>query len=135
MKRDPDAPPLVHPTYRHLERPVRLSGLTLRQWTLLVGAGAVAYALAQLLPFSATYDLSVAVTIVGVPVAVALATADTGVSLPRYLRDALRWRRSRRIFQPGVRPTRAPAGYRTVPERAPEPPGLHDDRAAGGAAR
>jgi len=111
---DRDAPPLVHPTYRHLERPVRLSGLTLRQWVLLTGAGALAYALAQLLPFAGTYDLSIAVTLVGVPVAAMLASSDAGVSLPGYVRDVARWRRTARRFDPEVRPSRAPAGYRLL---------------------
>lgn len=124
--RDPQTPPLVHPTYRHLERPVRISGLTLRQWGLLVGAGAVAYVLAQLLPFSGTYDLSVAVTVVGVPVAVMLASADAGVSLPGYLRDAARWRRTARRLDPAVRPSKAPAGYRLLADRpTPSAPDQH----------
>jgi len=119
---DRDAPPLVHPTYRHLERPVRISGLTLRQWLLLTGAGALAYALAQLLPFSGTYNLSVAVTVVGVPIAAMLASSDAGVSLPGYARDIARWRRTARRFDPGVRPPRAPAGYRLLADRPTRAP-------------
>src|SRR3712207_4907839 len=62
-----EPPPLIHPTYRHLARPIRLAGLTITQWTLLATAVAAAWVTAALLPFSTTYNLSLAVTRFGTP--------------------------------------------------------------------
>jgi len=100
----------VHPAYRHLERRPRLAGLTLGQWSGLVAAALGAYALAKLLPFSATYDLSIATTLAGVPVAVSLAAGGSGVNVPAYLIAVVRWRRRAGLHLPGD-PIRPPAGY------------------------
>lgn len=88
---------LVHPTYRHLDRRIRLAGLPLGQWVQLLAAAAAAYALAQVLPFGATYDLSVAVTIAGVPVAAALA-AGTATNPLAVLAALARWRRLAKLY-------------------------------------
>lgn len=94
-----DANALVHPTYRHLDRPIRIGGLTLIHWTYLTVSGIIAWALAKLLPFSAAYDLSVALSLTGAPAAIAIA-ACTGERDPfRYLCDVIAWRRSAAIYR------------------------------------
>ncbi len=102
---------LVHPTYRHLERAVRLAGLTLWQWAALVGGGLGAWALVGVLPFSARWDLGIALTITGTPLAVWLATDQTTVSPLRYLLALRGWQRVAALYLPGG-PSRPPAGYR-----------------------
>ena len=78
--------------------PIRIAGLTLVHWTLLTLAGCGARALAQLLPFSATYDLSIALSLTGAPAATAIA-AGTGEAHPfRYLRDVISWRRTAAVY-------------------------------------
>ncbi|HEX8082654.1 MAG TPA: hypothetical protein VF529_00080 [Solirubrobacteraceae bacterium] len=107
-------PSLIHPTYRYLDRAVRLAGLTLAQWTQLVGAGAGAWLLARALPFSATYDLSVAIAIVGVPVAASLAAGADAVHPVAQLRAVLAWRRRAAVYLPGAATTAD--GFRLVVE-------------------
>jgi hypothetical protein len=110
-----DTPSLIHPTYRYLDRAVRLAGLTLAQWAQLVGAGVGAWVLARVLPFSATYDLSVAIALTGMPVAASLAAGADTVHPVAQARAVLAWRRTAAIYLPGG--GGAPDGYRTVAER------------------
>ncbi len=100
---------LIHPTYRHLDRRVRIAGLPLAHWVQLVFAGVVAYALAHVLPFGPTYDLSVAVTVAGVPVAATLA-AGTGQHPLSFAAALIRWRLRARAYAPS-RPGSAASGY------------------------
>lgn len=90
---------LVHPTYRHLDRPIRIAGLTLIHWGHLTAAGCGAWALAKLLPFGATYDLSVALSITGAPAATAIAAGTSDANPFRYLRDVVRWRRTAAVYE------------------------------------
>lgn len=95
-----EATSLIHATYRHLDRPIRIGGLTLIQWAQLTASAIAAWALAKLLPLSATYDVSVALSITGAPAAIAIA-AGTGETRPfRYLADVVRWRRHAAIYLP-----------------------------------
>lgn len=105
----PEAPDLIHPTYRYLDRQVRLAGLTLAQWTQLVAGGVSAWLLARLLPFSATYDLSIAVTLAGVPIAASLAAGTDTVHPLAFLRQVARWRRRASVYLPGIETE--PSGY------------------------
>ena len=107
-----DQTSLIHPSYRHLDRTIRLAGLSLVQWTELVIAGAVAFALAQILPFGGTYNVSVAVTIAGVPIAAALAAGSSAESPIDVLVQTVRWRRAAKLYDPSLAAEHAPAGYR-----------------------
>ncbi|HEX8121236.1 MAG TPA: hypothetical protein VF549_08220 [Solirubrobacteraceae bacterium] len=110
-----DAPSLIHPTYRYLDRAVRLAGLTLAQWSQLVAAGVGAWLLAQLLPFSSTYNLSVAISLAGMPVAASLAAGADTVHPLAQARAVMRWRRVAAVYMPGADAT-VPSGYRLLPE-------------------
>jgi hypothetical protein len=89
---------LIHPTYRYLDRPIRIAGLTLVHWAHLALAGCGAWALAKLLPFGATYDLSVALSLTGAPAATAIAAGTAEANPFRYLRDVARWQRTRAVY-------------------------------------
>ena len=102
-----DATSLLHPAYRHLDRTVRLAGLSLAQWTQLVAAGVVAWALARVLPFGATYDLSIAVTVAGVPVAAAFAAGSGQTSPLATVAAALRFVAPLRVDAPRAASIRA----------------------------
>lgn len=103
----------MHPTYRHLERAVRLAGLTLWQWAALVGGGLAAWALVGVLPFSSRWDLGIALTVAGTPLAVWLATDQSTVSPLGYVRAVRRWQGAAALYLPGG-PSRSPAGYRLI---------------------
>jgi hypothetical protein len=119
-----ETPSLIHPTYRYLDRAVRLAGLTLVQWTQLVGAGLGAWVLARLLPFSTTYDLSIALSVTGMPVAASLAAGADSVHPMSQLRAVRRWHGQRAIYLPDVA-AGAVSGYRLTSEaplRRTQPP-------------
>jgi hypothetical protein len=125
-----EPPNLIHPTYRHLRRSIRLAGLTLGQWAQLVGGGVGAWVLAHVLPFSTSYNLSLAVTAVGVPVAVSLAGGAGAVDPFAYARAFARWRRRAAVHLPGDASADSSIGYTLVPDdvarvsepRTPAPP-------------
>jgi hypothetical protein len=91
---------LVHPTYRHLNRRVRIAGLPLAHWSALALAAGMTWCLAHILPFSATYDLSIALTVCGTPVAIAFAAGVADDRRPLdHLLNVGRWHRHRGIYQ------------------------------------
>jgi hypothetical protein len=108
---------LIHPTYRYLDRWVRLAGLTVWQWTQLVGAGIGAWLLARVLPFSGTYDLSIGITIAGVPIAASLAAGADSAHPLKQLRAVITWRRQAGIYLPGATAASV-AGYRLLAEQS-----------------
>jgi hypothetical protein len=109
---------LIHPTYRHLGREIRIAGLPLTHWGHLVVAGLGAYLLSRLLPFGAAYNLSVAVTIAGTPAAIVLAGGTGEVELLAYGRAVVRWRRNAAVYAAGAAPA-TPMGYALVAEPSP----------------
>jgi hypothetical protein len=90
---------LIHPTYRYLDRAIRVAGLTVAQWIALLLAGIIAYLLAAVLPFSSTYNASIAVTIAGTPIAVALALGTNRGNPFRLVTDVVRWRCTRALYR------------------------------------
>jgi hypothetical protein len=91
----------MHPTYKHLEDRIRLGGLTLGQWTQLLVCGLAAYALSTLLPLPASWSVSVAVTICGLPAACAIAFMSADFDVLGGVRAAVRWRRAPMVY-PGA---------------------------------
>jgi hypothetical protein len=101
---------LVHPTYRHLARPVTLAGLNRTQWALAILALAATWAFTALVPLSAQWALSIGGTLVGVPASVLFVLSANGeFSLRAIARGVLSWRRQRRVLLP--EPGMTPRGY------------------------
>ena len=92
-------PTLIHPTYRHIDRPVHICGLTIGQWTRLAVACAVAWPLAEILPFTATYDAAVAITLTGTPLAISFAAGSAAEHPLAPARAWLRWRCRPKLYQ------------------------------------
>jgi hypothetical protein len=109
---------LVHPTYRHLDRPVRVAGVTLAHWTALTGAALTAYALWKLLPLPPTTALSVAVTICGVPIAASFAAGENRAELVDLLLAHARGAGTVTRYPPGSTPGLA-TGRRLSADAAP----------------
>jgi hypothetical protein len=89
----------MHPTYKHLEDRIRLGGLTLGQWTQLLVCGLAAYALSMLLPLPASWSLSVAVTVCGLPAAGAIAFMSADFDVLGLARAGVRWRPTAKVYR------------------------------------
>ena len=92
---------LVHPTYRHLERRTRLFGLTFLQWAQVTVCVLAAWLLSRVLPLPGPYDVSVAVTLAGIPAAAAVVATDADHDVLALLRGLRSWRTARAIYLPG----------------------------------
>src|SRR5687768_17085829 len=103
---------MFHPTYKRIEDGIRLAGLTLPQWAGLFAAAIVAYLLSGRLPLPGTWGLSVAITVVGVPVAAVLVLAQAEFSAWTLLAAVWRFRRGARRYRPGVDSADPRPGYR-----------------------
>jgi hypothetical protein len=103
---------LVHPTYRHLGRPVTLIGLNRTQWVIVLLGLAATWALTALLPLPTQWALSIAGSLVGMPCALLFVlTADSELSLRSMLRGLRSWRRSAHVLLPDVAVATEPHGY------------------------
>jgi hypothetical protein len=103
---------LVHPTYRHLGRPVTLIGLNRTQWVIVLLGLAATWALTSLLPMPTQWSLSVAGSLVGMPCALLFVlTADSELSLRSILRGVRSWRRSAHVLLPDLDIATKPHGY------------------------
>jgi hypothetical protein len=103
---------LVHPTYRHLGRPVTLLGLNRTQWAIVLIGLAGTWALTSLLPMPTQWALSLAGSLVGVPAALLFVlTADSELSLRSMLRGVGSWRRSAHVLLPDTAAATTPHGY------------------------
>jgi hypothetical protein len=115
---------VFHPTYQHLEDRIRLAGLSLLQWAQLFVCAVAAFGLSKLLPLPGSWSVSVAVTVCGLPAAAAIAFMQADFDVPRWLLDAVEFRRGPRRFAPGfhhadhhVTPSVAPDGGPAALER------------------
>jgi hypothetical protein len=98
-------------TYKHLEDPVKLAGLSLLQWAQLLVCVIAAYGLSKLLPLPDQWALSVAVTFCGMPAAAAVVAMQADFDVAAYVGAVLRWYRHRSTYQAGANPNDLPAGY------------------------
>lgn len=93
---------MIHQTYRSLDAPVRLLGLSWRQWlALLVGGGsfvaAVHYSGLPTRP-----AISLCTIVIGVPLALAYLAEETGFALGQLVWDMARWSLAPRDYAPGA---------------------------------
>lgn len=101
------------PTYRYLDRAIRLGPLTIAQWIMLVVAIPSAMLLTKLLTIALPSDVasSIAITIAGSPLAISYAADDVDFNVGAYARAALDYVRAPRLLQPGCDPSNPPRGY------------------------
>jgi hypothetical protein len=115
---------LVHPTYRHLARPITIAGLNRAQWLIGIGAAALICAFTAAAPLSAQWALSLGGTLIGAPASTLFVlTADGELSLRQLARGVRSWRRSRRVLLPVEPAALATEGYALLgPAQAPAMP-------------
>lgn len=84
---------MLHPTYQHLQDPIRLGPLSVLQWAGVSVCGLAAYALASWLPLPGTWSLSVAITLCGLPGVAIWVGQQSELNLWWTARMAWQWRR------------------------------------------
>jgi hypothetical protein len=92
----------VHRTYRWLDAPPRLFGLSFRQWLVLVLAVGAGYGLVKVLHVPAKVAVSSGVFVIGLPAALAYLSEGDGLPAGRLLGDAIVWLGTRGVLQPGA---------------------------------
>jgi hypothetical protein len=97
-------------TYKHLEDPLRLSGLTIGQYTALCGTTLVAIVFGLYLsPFSPGVTIGVSLFLAGLPVSLSYAVSGADIAISDTLIFLYRWVRGDKHFLPGAGDT--PVGY------------------------
>jgi hypothetical protein len=114
-------------TYKHLEDPLRLSGLTIGQYAALSGTtiAAIVFGL-YISPLPAGVTMALSIFLAGLPISVSYAVSGFDVSVADTVAALWRWAREDKHFLPGA--GRVPAGYVVAqvstdgrpPSRSPE---------------
>ncbi len=102
---------MIHPTYRRLDEPPKLAGLSFLQWVALLALAGAVYGLERLLSLPTQPAISVFTFLVGGPAALMYFSESGRPSLLRLARDSTRWLVSRRAYTPGAGRVR-PLGIR-----------------------
>ena len=114
-------------TYKHLEDPLRLSGLTIGQYAALscTTIAAIVFGL-YISPLPAGVTMALSIFIAGLPISVSYAVSGFDVSVADTIASLYRWARDDKHFLPGA--GRVPTGYVVAqvntderpPSRSPE---------------
>jgi hypothetical protein len=95
---------VIHQTYRSLDAPVKLLGLSWRQWlALLIGGGTVVAAV-HYSGLATRPAISLCTIVIGVPLALAYLAEETGFAFGRLVWDMARWTLAAREHAPGSSP-------------------------------
>jgi hypothetical protein len=93
---------MIHPTYRSLDAPVKLLGLAWRQWIALLAGGGSLIAAVNWLGIPTRPAISLCTIAIGVPVALAYLSEETGFGFGRLVCDMARWRIERHSLAGGA---------------------------------
>lgn len=97
-------------TYKHLEDPLRLSGLTLGQWAALCGSALAAIAFGLYVsPLPPRLTVCLSLFVAGLPVSVSYAVGGSDMAISQTLAAVYRWGRGAKHYLPGAGATRV--GY------------------------
>lgn len=108
-------------TYKHLEDPLRLSGLTIGQYAALCGTTLVAIVFGLYLsPLPPGVTMGVSLFLAGLPIALSYAVSGFDVAITETLTSLYRWAREDKHLMPG--PGETPAGYVVARAGAEERP-------------
>lgn len=92
----------MHRTYRWLDAPPRLFGLSFRQWLSLVFAVGAGYGVVRLLHIPGKVAVSGGVFAIGLPATLAYLSEGDSLPFGRVLVDAIFWLATCRMFTPGA---------------------------------
>lgn len=109
-------------TYKHLEDPLRLNGLTIGQYAALCGTALVAIVFGLYVsPLPPGMTMGVSLFLAGLPISLSYAVSGFDVAISDTLGALYRWARSDKHYLPGA--GEAPTGYvvaQAPAERAPQ---------------
>jgi hypothetical protein len=90
-------------TYKHLEDPLRLSGLTVGQYAALAGTTLVAIVFGfYLSPLSPGVTMAVSIFLAGLPISLSYAVSGSDVAISDTVVSLYRWARGDKHFLPGA---------------------------------
>jgi hypothetical protein len=127
MATDDDPAAARNETYKHLEDPLRLSGLTIGQYAAMAGTTLVAIVFGLYIsPLPTGVTMGLSLFLAGLPIAVSYAVSGFDVSVADTIAALYRWAREDKHFLPGAGDT--PTGYvvaqistdQRPPSRSPE---------------
>lgn len=93
---------MIHPTYRSLDAPVKLLGLSWRQWLALLAGGGALVLFVRWTGLPTRPAISACTVLIGVPLALAYLSEETGFGFGRLVLDLARWTTAARRFDPGA---------------------------------
>jgi hypothetical protein len=97
-------------TYKHLEDPLRLSGLTVGQYAALSGTTLVAIVFGLYIsPLPAGVTMGISLFLAGLPVALSYAVSGFDIAITDTISALYRWAREDKHYLPGAGDP--PAGY------------------------
>jgi hypothetical protein len=127
MTTDDDPAAARNETYKHLEDPLRLSGLTIGQYAAMAGTTLVAIVFGLYIsPLPTGVTMGLSLFLAGLPIAISYAVSGFDVSVADTIAALYRWAREDKHFLPGAGDT--PTGYvvaqissdKRPPSRSPE---------------
>jgi hypothetical protein len=127
MATDDDPAAARNETYKHLEDPLRLSGLTIGQYAAMAGTTLVAIVFGLYIsPLPTGVTMGLSLFLAGLPIAISYAVSGFDVSVADTIAALYRWAREDKHFLPGAGET--PTGYvvaqissdQRPPSRSPE---------------
>lgn len=92
---------MIHPTYRRLDEPPKLAGLSFLQWVALIALAGGVYGVERLLSLATQPAISLFTFLVGGPGALMYFSESGRPSLLRLARDSTRWVTGPRSYTPG----------------------------------
>jgi hypothetical protein len=102
MKGDEEAAAARNETYKHLEDPLRLSGLTIGQYAALSATTLVAIVFGLYLsPLSAGATIGLSLFLAGLPISLSYAVSGADVAISDTVVSLYRWVRGDKHFLPG----------------------------------
>lgn len=108
-------------TYKHLEDPLRLSGLTIGQYAALSGTTIAAIVFGfYISPLPAGVTMALSIFLAGLPISVSYAVSGFDVSVAETIAALWRWARGDKHFLPGA--GRVQSGYVVAQVRTDERP-------------
>jgi hypothetical protein len=121
MKGDEEAVAARNETYKHLEDPLRLSGLTIGQYAALSATtlAAIVFGL-YLSPLSPGVTIGLSLFMAGLPISLSYAVSGADMAISDTIVSLYRWARDDKHFLPGAGELRD--GYVVARGGAEEPP-------------